>query len=209
MDPGKKQKRKERKSVEPKAEDPPTIASDISSDSPMCCKRRRKPPGEWWLTSPNESTTEPQPKQVLDTSQGPKASTKTSTKQAAAGDSEETQPIRPVQGNQKKQKTLNVLDSAKKKIAGGDGHNTGAEQKTAKKKGGRRKPKSAVTQPQEASPGEEAGACPNENDVEISPEFCSPNRKHSVLPGKLINPNCFTSVGLSFVLTIFSYEQNR
>ncbi|KAL0156750.1 hypothetical protein M9458_047996, partial [Cirrhinus mrigala] len=103
-------------------------------------------------------------KQVLDTSQGPKASTKTSTKQAAAGDSEEMQSIRPVQGNQKKQKTHNVLDSAKKTIAGGDGHNTGAEQKTAKKKGGRRKPKSAATRLQEASPGEEAGACPIEND---------------------------------------------
>ncbi|KAL1248681.1 hypothetical protein QQF64_021999 [Cirrhinus molitorella] len=182
-DPGKKQKRKERKSLEPKPKDPPTVASDISSDSPINGKRKRKTPGEWWLTSPNESTTEPQPKQVLGSAQRPKASTKTSTKQAAAGDSEGTQSIRPVQGNQKKQKTRNVSDNATKTIAGGDGHNTGAEQKTAKKKGGRRKPKLAETQPQVASPGEEAEACPNEN-VEISPELCSPNRQHSVLPGE-------------------------
>ncbi|XP_073686965.1 uncharacterized protein [Garra rufa] len=184
VDPGKKQKRKERKSVEPKPKDPSTIASDISSDSPMCVRRKRKPPGEWWLTSPNESTTEPLPNQVLGSAQRLKASTKTSTKQAAAGDSEETLSIRPAQGNQKKKKADNVLDSAKKTIAGGDGHNAGAEQKTAKKKGGRRKLKSEDTQAQMASPGEEAGDCPNENNVEISPELCSPNRQHSVLPGE-------------------------
>ncbi len=184
VDPGKKQKRKkESKMVEPKPQDPPTIASDISSDSPMCCKRKRRLPREWWVTSLNESTTEPQPKQALDTAQRPKASTKASTKQAAAVDSEE---IKPAQGNQKKQKTPNVLDSAKKAIAGDDGHNAGAEQKTAKKTGGRRKPKSAATQPQVASPGEEVGACLNENDVEISPELCSPNRQHNLLRGKLI-----------------------
>ncbi|XP_016359149.1 uncharacterized protein LOC107701622 [Sinocyclocheilus anshuiensis] len=184
VDPGKKQKRKETKSVEPKPKDPPTIASDISSDSPMCGRRKRRSPGEWWLTSPNESTTESQPKQVLGTAQRRKASTKASTKQAAAVDSEETVSIRPAQGNQKKQKTHNLLDSAKKAIAGDDGHNAGAEQKTAKKTGGRRKPKSAATQPQVALPGEEVGACPNENDVEISPELCCPNRQHNVLPGE-------------------------
>ncbi|XP_016127218.1 uncharacterized protein [Sinocyclocheilus grahami] len=184
VDSGKKQKRKETKSVEPKPKDPPTIASDISSDSPMCGRRTRRSPGEWWLTSPNESTTEPQPKQVLVTAQRRKASTKASTKQAAAVDSEETVSIRPAQGNQKKQKTHNLLDSAKKAIAGDDGHNVGAEQKTAKKTGGRRKPKSAATQPQMALPEEEVGACPNENDVEISPELCCPNRQHNVLPGE-------------------------
>ncbi|XP_016427083.1 serine/arginine repetitive matrix protein 1-like isoform X2 [Sinocyclocheilus rhinocerous] len=184
VDPGKKQKRKETKRVEPKSQDPPTIASDISSDSPMCCKRKRRPPGEWWLSSPNESTTESQPKQALDTAQRPKASTKASTKQEAAVDSEETQSIRPSQGNQKKQKTSNVLDSAKKTIAGDDGHNAGAEQKTTKKTGGRRKPKSIPTQPQVASPGEEVGAFPNENDAEISPELCSPNRQHNLLRGE-------------------------
>ncbi|XP_043082807.1 uncharacterized protein si:ch211-161h7.4 [Puntigrus tetrazona] len=171
VDPGKKQKTKK---VEPKPQDPPTIASDISSDSPMCFKRKRRPPGEWWVTSPNESTIEPQPKQVLDTAQ--KNSTKASTKQASAVDSEETQSIRPAKVNQKKQKTPNVLDSAKKLISCDDGHNAGAEQKTAKKTGGRRKPKSLATQPQVA--------CPNENDAEISPEFCSPNRQHSLLKGE-------------------------
>ncbi len=169
--------------MEPKPQDPPTIASDISSDSPMCCKRKSRPPSEWWLTSPNESTTEPQPTQALNTAQRPKARTKASTKQAAAVDSEK---IKPAQGNQKKQKTPNVLDSDKKAIAGDYGHNAGAEQKTAKKTGGRRKPKSAATQPQVVSPGEEVGACPSENDVEISPELCSPNRQHHLLRGKLI-----------------------
>ncbi|XP_042607836.1 proteoglycan 4 isoform X2 [Cyprinus carpio] len=181
---GKKQKRKETKRVEPKSQDPPTIASDISSDSPMVCKRKRRPPGEWWLSSLNESTTEPQPKQALDTAQRPKASTKASTKQAAAIDSEETVSIRPAQGNQKKQKTPNVLDSAKKTIAGDDGRNAVAEQKTSKKTVGRRKPKSTPTQPQVASPGEEVGAYPNENGAEISPELCSPNRQHNLLRGE-------------------------
>ncbi|KAF4095880.1 uncharacterized protein si:ch211-161h7.4 [Onychostoma macrolepis] len=184
VDPGKKLKRKETIRVDPKPQDPPTISSDISSDSPVCCKRKRRPPREWWLSSLNESTTEPQPKQALDTAQRPKASTKASTKQAAAVDSEETQSIRPAQRNQKKKKNPNVLDSAKKAIAGDDGHNAGSEQKTAKKTGGRRKPKSAATQPQVPPPGEEVGACPNENDVEISPELCSPNRQHSFLRGE-------------------------
>ncbi|KAK9953351.1 hypothetical protein ABG768_017351 [Culter alburnus] len=186
--PGKKLKRKETQMGEPKPKDPPTTASDISSDSPLCFKRKRKPPGAWWLTSPNESTTELQPKQVLGAAQGPKASTKTPTKQAAAVDSEETQSLRPAKGKQKKSKTHNVLDDGKKLIAGGDRYDTGAEQKTAKKTGGRRKPKSAAIQPQVASPvhvsGEEVGACPNESAGEISPEFCSPKRRHNVLPGE-------------------------
>ncbi|XP_059390547.1 uncharacterized protein LOC132123869 isoform X2 [Carassius carassius] len=184
VDPGKKQKRKETKRVEPKPKDPPSIASDISSDSPTCGRRKRRSPGEWWLTSPNESTTEPQPKQVLSMAQKRRASTKASTKQAAAVDSEETVSIRPAQGNQKKLKTHNLLNSAKKAIAGDDGHNTGAEQKTAKKTVSRRKPKSAATQPQTASPGEEVGACLNENDANISPELCSPNSQHNILSGE-------------------------
>ncbi|XP_052399081.1 serine/arginine repetitive matrix protein 2 [Carassius gibelio] len=184
MHPGKKQKRKETKRVEPKPKDPPTIASDISSDSPMCGRRKRRSPGEWWLTSPNESTTEPQPKQVLSMAQKRRASTKASTKQAAAVDSEETVSIRLSQGNQKKLKTRNLLNSAKKAITGDDGHNTAAEQRTAKKTVSRRKPKSAATQPQTASPGEEVGACLNENDADISPELCSPNRQHDILSGE-------------------------
>lgn len=208
MGPGKKLKRKETQMGEPKPKDPPTTASDISSDSPLCFKRKRKPPGAWWLTSPNESTTELQPKQVLGAAQGPKASTKTPTKQAAAVDSEETQSLRPAKGKQKKSKTHNVLDDGKKLIAGGDRYDTGAEQKTAKKTGGRRKPKSAAIQPQVASPvhvsGEEVGACPNESAGEISPEFCSPKTRHNVLPGKL-NPKqlllCMIEV---FVLTFSS-----
>ncbi|XP_048030595.1 uncharacterized protein si:ch211-161h7.4 isoform X2 [Megalobrama amblycephala] len=188
MGPGKKLKRKETQMGEPKPKDPPTTASDISSDSPLCFKRKRKPPGAWWLTSPNESTTELQPKQASGAAQGPKASTKTPTKQAAAVDSEETQSLRPAKGKQKKSKTHNVLDDGKKLIAGGDRYDTGAEQKTAKKTGGRRKPKSAAIQPQVASPvhvsGEEVGACPNESAGEISPEFCSPKRRHNVLPGE-------------------------
>ncbi|XP_026056244.1 peptidyl-prolyl cis-trans isomerase CYP95-like isoform X2 [Carassius auratus] len=184
VDPGKKQKRKETKQVEPKSQEPPTIESDISSDSPLCCKRTRRPPGAWWLSSPNESNPEPRPKQALDTAPRPKASTKASTKQAAAVDSEETKSIRPAQGNQKKQKTPNVLDRAQKIIAGDNGKKAGAEQKTAKKTGGRRKPKSTPSQPQVASPGEEVGAYPNENDAEMSPELCSPNRQHSLLRGE-------------------------
>uniref|UniRef100_A0A8C2EV37 Mif2/CENP-C cupin domain-containing protein n=1 Tax=Cyprinus carpio TaxID=7962 RepID=A0A8C2EV37_CYPCA len=184
VDPGKKQKRKVTKRMERKPKDPPTIASDISSDSPMCGRRKRRSPGEWWLASPNESTTEPQPKQVLGMAQRRKGCTKASTKQAAAVDSEDTVSVRPAQGNQKKQKTHNLLDSAKKAIAGDAGHKAGAEQKTAKKTGGRRKPKSAATQPQVTSPGEEVGACLNENDVEISPELCSPNRQHDILSGE-------------------------
>ncbi|KAK7118331.1 hypothetical protein R3I94_021985 [Phoxinus phoxinus] len=189
VDPAKKQKKKEtQKRREPKPKDPPTTASNISSDSPLFAKRNRKPPGAWWLSSPNESSPELQPTQVLGTAQGLKASTKMSTKQGAAVDSEETQSLRPAQGNQKKPKTHNVLNDVKKLIAGGDGHDTGAEQKTAKKTGGRRKPKSAATQPQVASPahvaGEEVGACPNENAVEISPELCSTHRLHNVLQGE-------------------------
>ncbi|XP_067291315.1 muscle M-line assembly protein unc-89 isoform X2 [Pseudorasbora parva] len=188
VDPGEKQKRKEKQRREPKPKDPPTTVSDISSDSPLCTKRKRKPPGSWWLSSPNESTTELQPKQVFVTSQELKASKKTSKKQAAAVDSEETQSLRHAQGNQKKPKTHNVLDNVKKLITVGNQHDTGAEQKTAKKTGGRRKPKSAATLPQVASPahrsGEEVGACPTENAVEISPEFCNPHRQHSVLPGE-------------------------
>ncbi|XP_077100739.1 uncharacterized protein LOC143751853 isoform X2 [Siphateles boraxobius] len=188
VDPAKKQKKKETQKREPKPKDPPTTASDISSDSPLFAKRKRKPPGAWWLSSPNESNTELQPTQVLGTAQGLKASTKMSTKQGATVDSEETQSLRPAQRNPKKPKTHNVLNGVKKLIAGGDGHDTGAEQKTAKKTGGRRKPKSAATQPQVASPvhvsGEEVGAGPNENAVEISPEFCSPHRLHNVLPGE-------------------------
>ncbi|XP_067233750.1 axoneme-associated protein mst101(2) isoform X2 [Chanodichthys erythropterus] len=187
MGPGKKLKRKTQMG-EPKPKDPPTTASDISSDSPLCFKRKRKPPGAWWLTSPNESTTELQPKQLLVAAQGPKASTKTPTKQAAAVDSEETQSLKPAKGKQKKSKTPNVLDDGKKLIAVGDRYDTGAEQKTAKKTGGRRKPKSAAIPPQVASPvhvlGEEVEACPNESAGEISPEFCSPKRQHNVLPGE-------------------------
>lgn len=188
VDPAKKQKKKETQKREPKPKDPPTTASDISSDSPLFAKRKRKPPGAWWLSSPNESSTELQPTQVLGTAQGLKASTKMSTKQGAAADSEEMQSLRPGKGNQKKPKTHNVLNDVKKLIAGGDGHATGAEQKTAKRTGGRRKPKCAAIQPQVASPahvsGEEVGACPNENAVEISPAFCSPHRLHNVLPGE-------------------------
>ncbi|XP_056104855.1 serine/arginine repetitive matrix protein 1 isoform X3 [Rhinichthys klamathensis goyatoka] len=184
VDPAKKQKKKEMQKQEPKPKDPPTTASDISSDSPLFAKRKRKPPGAWWLSSPNESSTELQPTQVLGTAQGLKASTKMSTKQGTAVDSEETPSLRLAQGNQKKTKTHDV----KKVFAGGNGHDTGAEQKTAKKTSGRRKPKSAATQPQVASPahvsGEEAGVGPSENAVRISPEFCSPHRLHNVLPGE-------------------------
>ncbi|XDV47452.1 hypothetical protein PO909_017073 [Leuciscus waleckii] len=179
VDPAKKQTKKVTQKREQKPKDPPTTASDISSDSPLFAKRKRKPPGAWWLSSPNENSTELQPTQVLGTAQGLKVSTKMSTKQRAAVDSEETQSLRPAQGNQKKPKTLNVLNDVKKLIAGDDGHDTGAEQKTTKKTGGRRKPKSAATQPQVASPAsvseEEVGACPNE---------ISPHRLHNVLPGE-------------------------
>ncbi|XP_039522898.1 altered inheritance of mitochondria protein 21 isoform X3 [Pimephales promelas] len=188
VDPAKKQKKKEMQKREPKPKDPPTTASDISSDSPLFAKRKRKPPGEWWLSSPIESSTELQPTQVLGTTQGLKASTKMSTKQGAAVNSAETPSLRPAQGNQKKTKTQNVSKNVKKLIAGGDGHDTGAEQKTAKKTSGRRKSKSAATQPQVASPahvsGEEAGVGPNENAVSISPEFCNSHRQHNVLQGE-------------------------
>lgn len=208
MDTAKKQKRKETQRAEPKPKDPPTTASDISSDSPLCAKRKRKPPGTWWLTSPNETTTELQPEQVLGAAQGLKANTKTPAKQAAAVDSEETQSLRPAQGKQKKRKTPNALDDGKKLIAGGNRYDTGAEQKTAKKTGGRRKLKSAAIQPQVASPayvsGEEVGACPNENAGEISPESCSPKRQHNVLPGKLIPKQLLLCMIQVFVLTFSS-----
>lgn len=204
VDPAKKQKKKVTQKREQKPKDPPTTASDISSDSPLFAKRKRKPPGAWWLSSPNESCTELQPTQVLGTAQGLKTSTKMSTKQGAAVDSEETRSLRPAQGNQKKPKTPNVLNDVKKLFAGGDGHDTGAEQKTAKKTGGRRKPKSAATQPQVASPahvsGEEVEACPNE----ISPEFCSPHRLHNVLPGKLIPKQLLLCMIEVFDLTLSS-----
>lgn len=206
MDTGKKQKRKETQTAEPKLKDPPTTASDISSDSLLCVKRKRKPPGAWWLSSPDESTAEPQPKQVLGTAQGLKASTKTQARQAAAVDSEETQSLRPAQGKQKKPKTNNVLDEGKKLIAAGDGHDTGAEQKTAKNIGGRRKPKSAVIKvPSQAHvSGEEVGACLSESAVEISPEFNSPNKWHKNLLGKLIPKQLLLCMIEVFVLTFFS-----
>lgn len=183
VDPGKKQKRKETKRVEPKPKDPPPILSDISSDSPLCVKRKRNPPGEWWLTSPNEST-DLQPKHVMCTMQRPKASTKTATKKTAAVDSDETPSLRPAQENKKKQKTHNVSNSTEKVIAGANGRDAGAEKKTPKKKGGRRKQK--PTAAPLITSGQEEGSGLNDNAVEISPEWCSPRRQHSVLAGKLV-----------------------
>ncbi|XP_056306965.1 uncharacterized protein si:ch211-161h7.4 isoform X2 [Danio aesculapii] len=179
--PVKKQKSKETKTVEPKPKDPPPILSDISSDSPLCVKRKRNPPGQWWLTSLNESTTDLQPKHVMCTTQRPKANTKTATKKTPAVDSDETPSLRPAQEIKKKQKSRNVSDSSKKVIAGANGCDAGAGKKTPKKKGGQRKQKPTAA-PLTTS-GQEEGSGLNDNAVEISPEWCSPRRQHSVLAG--------------------------
>lgn len=180
--PVKKQKRKETKTVEPKPKDPPPILSDISSDSPLCVKRKRNPPGQWWLTSPNESTTDLQPKHVMCTTQRPKASTKTATKKTPAVDSDETPSLRPAQENKKKQKRRNVSDSTEKVIAGANGRDVGAEKKTPKKKGGQRKQKPTAAPLTTSS--QEEGSGLNDNALENSPEWCSPRRQHSVLAGE-------------------------
>ncbi|XP_051538483.1 nucleolar and coiled-body phosphoprotein 1-like isoform X2 [Myxocyprinus asiaticus] len=186
--PAKKLKEKETKTVESTPKDPSAIAPDTSSDSPVTCKRRRKPPGEWWLTSQDESTTECQSE--------PKTSMKTTEKQAAVVDSEETQSCRPIQGNLKKPKTSvtnNAVESVEKVMAHGDGLETGAKHKMSKKTGVRRKRKSATTQQQvpSSTPGfgeeleeDRQEACVNESAEQVSPALCSPYRQHNITPGE-------------------------
>ncbi|XP_051969907.1 nucleolar and coiled-body phosphoprotein 1-like isoform X2 [Xyrauchen texanus] len=182
--PAKKLKEKETKTVESAPKDPSAMAPDTSSDSPVTCKRRRKPPGDWWLTSQDESPTECQ------------SEPKTTEKQAAVVDSEETQSRRPIQGNLKKPETSvtnNAVESIKKVMAHGDDLETGAKQKMSKKTGVRKKRKSATTQQQVPSPtpgfGEELEedrqeTFVNESAEQVSPLLCSPYRQHNITPGE-------------------------
>ncbi|XP_057178549.1 proteoglycan 4 isoform X2 [Triplophysa rosa] len=186
-------KKDKTKQIEPTPKDPPPVASDSS----MMNKRTRKPPGSWWLSGQDASATQWESEETGGTTQGPKTK-KTPSKQAAVEVSEEAhsaQSSKPAQKSQKRKSssTFNMVENAKKVLTAGD--DAKAEQKTAKKSGGRKKIKAAA-QPQVSSPTrvseEEVGATSEVPAEDISPVFCA-HRQHNPTPGeKQLFDNVYT-----------------